>query len=169
MLLTSAEGLSSMLGSHLESTVQTSSFIFLSPLLPSEKLRKNKYSGNMGEIRIELYLHLLPAVSCLPAARSQVTCAVSTLCQAHNFNLGIIWNLTAVSYKSLFQRAWRIVYQIIMCTFSSCTTKLVNFIWICVKQRGPRTQVPGDLKHHGVSRAHLWCPCPGLGNQAKIS
>lgn len=86
---------SSMLDSHLESTVETFSLMFLFPFLSSEKLRQgiiysNKYSGNIGEIRTELLVHLLPAVSCLPALRRQMRHITSTLCHAHNLNLGII-------------------------------------------------------------------------------
>lgn len=86
---------SSMLDSNLESTMETFSLMFLFPFLSSEKLRKgvfyaNKYSGNMGEVRTELLVHLLPAVSCLPALRSQMRHIISTLCHAYNFNLAII-------------------------------------------------------------------------------
>lgn len=86
---------SSMLDSHLESIMETFSLTFLFPFLASEKLRKaifyaNKYSGNMGEIRTELLVHLLPAVSCLPALRRQMRHIISTLCHAHNLNIGII-------------------------------------------------------------------------------
>lgn len=84
-----------MLDSHLESTVETCSLMFIFPFLSSEKLRKgifyaNKYSGNTGKIRTELLVHLLPAVSCLLALRREMRPFISTLCHAHNLNLGII-------------------------------------------------------------------------------
>lgn len=53
-------------------------------------LYANKYSGNIEEIRTELLVNLLPAVSCLPAFKRQRKHIISTVCHADNLNLGII-------------------------------------------------------------------------------
>lgn len=53
-------------------------------------LYANKYSGNTEEIRTELLVNLLPAVSCLPALERQRKHVISTVCHADNLNLGII-------------------------------------------------------------------------------
>lgn len=108
--------ISSILDFHPVSTMKNFSLTFLFPFLYSEKLRKgmlyaNKYSGNIEEIRTELLVNLLPAVSCLPALKRQRKHVISTVCHADNLNLGIIWNQTMQLYKSLFQRVWKVSNQ----------------------------------------------------------